>query len=560
VQANVSIDVSLAQLLGLFTALLIGAVLRFWNLDAKPLWMDEVITAIFSMGRNYFEVPLEQFFSVSALDQLFQLKPTTCANIAQTVSVQSVHPPLFFCWLHQWLQWVPGDWVWQLRSLSAIAGIAAIALVYGLNQAAFSPGAGAIAGLVMSVSPFAVYLSQEARHYTIPMLFVIVSLMGLIRIQQDLLQQKRSLNVWMGWTVVNGVGFYVHYFLVLAISAQFFALLVLQIQLKSRQSLKFWWRTWSAIAFAGLGIFAICLPWIPTFISHISRPETDWLETAQANWWSFLVPLYQFAAGWLVMVVSFPVEYQPIWIIVLSGVAMLLFAGWVIWCVLKGLKLLWNDPKTHWETLMLMSFVIGVMLEFFAIVYILGKDITQVPRYNFIYYPAVCALIGASFWQLNRVQPSKFEAPFLLYFVGGLSCIFVVSNLVFLKPYMPDRVAQNISSANCSAIVMSYKDFQDIALGLGFALAIQTDEKQHPQPCQPSRFALISRTQGYDSFWRKLATLKVQAPPVQKLWAIAPGLRMREFPAQVKLQNGICDRNSAQQYRIGIPYVGYDCR
>ncbi len=541
---------------GLITALVIGAVLRFWNLDAKPLWMDEVITAIFSLGRNYLEVPLDQFFSISELDQLFRLKSTTCAAIAHTISVQSVHPPLFFCWLNQWVQIVPGNWVWQIRSLSAFAGVGAIAALYWLNRIAFASNAGVIAGLVMAVSPFAVYLSQEARHYTVPMLVVIVSLVGLVRIQQDLLQQKRSMKVWLGWVVVNGVGFYVHYFLVLAIAAQFLALLVLQVRLRSRQVSKFWWQTWSAIALSGLGIVAICLPWLPTFVSHIRRPETDWLQTSEAAWWSFFIPLYQFAAGWIVMVVSLPVEYQPIWIIVLSGAAMLLFTGWVIWCVVKGLKLLWIDPNTHWQTLTLMVFVFGVLLEFLAIVYILGKDLTQVPRYNFIYYPAVCALIGASFWKL---QPSRFETPIFLYFVGGLSCIFVVSNLVFLKPYTPDHVAQNIQSANCSAIVMSYNDFQDIALGLGFALAIASQEKQHPQQCQASQFALVSRTQGYDSFWHKLAMLKIQAPAIQKFWVIAPGLRLRDFPAQVMLEHEKCDRNPAQQYRIGIPYVGYDC-
>lgn len=269
------------------------------------------------------------------------------------------------------------------------------------------------------------------------------------------------------------------------------------------------------------------------------------------------MPLYQFVAGWLVMVVSFPVEYQPVWIIVLSAVGMLLFCGWIVWCVVKGLKLLWRDSQSYWAALTLISFVFGVLIEFLAIVYVLGKDITQVPRYNFIYYPAVCALIGASFWKL---QPSKFETPILLYFVGALSCIFVVSNLVFLKPFTPDRVANNILSKDCSAIVMSYNDFQDIALGLGFALAIETQEKQHPQQCQPSRFALVSRSQGYDTFWRKVATLKTEAPPIQKFWAIAPGLRMRDFPAQVEVQGRGCDRNPNEQYRIGIPYVGYDCR
>jgi uncharacterized membrane protein len=534
----------------LLAVLLIGAVLRFWNLDLKPLWTDEVITAIFSFGRNYAEVPLEQFFNVSALDQFFQFKPSSCANIAQTVSTQSVHPPLFFCWMHQWLQFAPGNWIWKLRSLSALAGVGAVFAVYYLNRIAFSTSAGIIAGMVMAVSPFAVYLSQEARHYTVPMLFVIAGLIGLVRIQQDLVRQQRDLKVWIGWIVANGIGFYVHYFLVLAIAAQFFALFVLQMRL---QRTKFWWRSWLAIVASGLGIIGICLPWLPTFISHMTRPETDWLATSQTAWWSFLTPLYQFLAGWLVMVVSFPVEFQPTWIIVLSSVFMLLFGGWLIWVILRGWKRLWKKPDTHWETLVLTSFVVGALLEFLAIVYVLGKDITQVPRYNFIYYPAVCALIGAS---LSKQRPFS---KWIVYAVGTLSCIFVVSNLVFLKPYTPERVAQNIlATPECRAIVMSYNDFQDIAVGLGFALAVDFTEKQLPQQCQPSKFAFLSKAAGESALWKRLASLPDSN--VREIWAIAPGLRKRDFPVNLSLQNSTCTLNPEWQYRIGLPYSGYQCR
>lgn len=530
---------------------MIGAVLRFWNLDLKPLWTDEVITAIFSLGRNYNEVPLEQFFKLPALEQFFQFKPSSCANIAQTIATQSVHPPLFFCWMHQWVQIAPGNWVWKLRSLSALAGVAAVFGVYYLNRIAFSTSAGIIAGMVMAVSPFAVYLSQEARHYTVPMLFVIAGLVGLVRIQQDLVQQRRDPKVWIGWIVANGVGFYVHYFLVLAIAAQFFALFVLQIRLRS--TAKFWWRSWIVIIASGLGILGIWLPWLPTFIGHMTRPETDWLAIEQTAWWSFLAPLYQFVAGWLVMVVAFPVEFQPTWIIVLSSLFMLLFGGGLLWLVLRGWKRLWKEPDTHWETLILTSFVVGALLEFLAIVYVLGKDITQVPRYNFIYYPAVCALIGASLWT------QKPFSRWIVYAVGTLSCVFVVSNLVFLKPYTPERVAQNIlATPNCRAIVMSYNDFQDIAVGLGFALAIRSAEQQLPQQCQPSQFAFLSKTQGDRAFWQRLASLP--DPKVREIWAIVPGLKKKDFPPKAALQNSTCTLNPEWQYRIGIPYSGYQCR
>jgi uncharacterized membrane protein len=53
----------------------LGAILRFWNLDLKPLWLDEVITALLSLGRSYEDVPLDVVFPLSTLQQLFTLKP-----------------------------------------------------------------------------------------------------------------------------------------------------------------------------------------------------------------------------------------------------------------------------------------------------------------------------------------------------------------------------------------------------------------------------------------------------------------------------------------------------
>jgi len=42
---------------GLVAAIAIGLVLRFWNLDLKPLWLDETITLLFSLGHRYDDIP-----------------------------------------------------------------------------------------------------------------------------------------------------------------------------------------------------------------------------------------------------------------------------------------------------------------------------------------------------------------------------------------------------------------------------------------------------------------------------------------------------------------------
>lgn len=203
---------------GLAAVLLLGAVLRFWQLDAKPLWLDEIITAIFSLGHRQADLPLGVAFSVTQLKQIFTLNPgVSCAQIAQTVSTESVHPPLFFCLLYRWISWLnpnSENWIWALRSLSASMGVGAIASAYWLNRVAFSKNAGLMAAAVMAVSPFAVYLSQEARQYTLPMLLISLALAGLVQMQQDLHPSRRMRPaVWVGWVVVNSLGLYIHYFL-----------------------------------------------------------------------------------------------------------------------------------------------------------------------------------------------------------------------------------------------------------------------------------------------------------------------------------------------------------
>ncbi len=538
----------------------LGALLRFWNLDAKSVWMDEVITALFSSGRSYLDVPLEVAFSRSALDQLFTLQPTTCAAIAQTVSTQSVHPPLFFCWMHDWLSWlqpVSQSWVWKLRALPALAGVGAILAIYYLNRIAFSKRAGLIGAIVMAVSPFAVYLSQEARHYTLPMLLLSLALLGTIRIQQDLREQRLQPGVWLGWIAVNSVGFYIHYFFILAMIAQVLTIVVLQLKLQT-SNLKplrpFYRRTWLVLLAAVGGIGLAYLPWLPTFLSHLSRPETNWLEPTQSGLLVAIVPLYQLLAGWVLMTIALPIENQPLWVILPAAVLMLLVSGWLAWRVLRGGQTLWQNSETHWETLTLTSFIGWILVEFLAIVYLLHKDLTQVPRYNFIYYPAVCALIGASLWKGQSDHNFRLKAVVIVVLAGLISCGFVVSDRVFLKPYQPQQVATMMqpNASESTIVVMTYQDLQDVALGLSFALPLLENNAQ-------TRFAFVGRSRSYDQVWKKLASPALGDSSPQVLWLIAPGLREKDFPPQINLNRSVCTRDSSRYYRLGVPFQGYRC-
>lgn len=603
--------------LALVGILILGSCLRFWHLDLKPVWLDEVITALFSLGRNYYDVPLNEAFPLAALEQVFTLNPaTSCAQIAQTVSSQSVHPPLFFCWMHDWLRWVnvlPLSWVWKLRALPALVGVVAIAALYQLNRIAFFPAAGLTGAMLMAVSPFAVYLSQEARHYTLPMLLVTLALLGLYQVQTDLYQRQIRPGVWFGWIVVNSLGFYVHYFFLLAFAAQVATILVNILTFKSLPTLHLVRRDsraanpytlhpQRALLAVSLATTAVCLtylPWLPTFLSHVSRPETDWMKPFDPDWTDTIAPLYQLPMGWILMVIALPVENQPLWIAVVMVLVMVLFASWLLWQFSSRFGQLWSMPETHLATRMLALFVLFVLLEFLAIVYGLGKDITSVPRYNFLYFPAVCALLGACLALPDRAtrnehdpeKPPPAIAPqtrvpkpaliWIVLLVGVLSSTLVDSNRVFLKPYQPEQVAQTVQRDGEPSRLMSmtYGDLQEVALGLSFALALQRQPDDRVAAPQ-QYFAFIPRvylaktpaeagdralaTPSYAQAWQNLAALKQPLQPPFGLWMVAPGLKQTDYPPSLSLRHTSgsaidCKADRDRFYRLGIPYQLYRC-
>ncbi|NJN48816.1 MAG: hypothetical protein HC805_02220 [Alkalinema sp. RL_2_19] len=235
---------------------------------------------------------------------------------------------------------------------------------------------------------------EEARHYALPMLIVMLGLWALIKIQQDWQQGQINPLVWVGWAACQTIGLYTHYFCLMATVGQIGALLLWQ-----------WWQHpakprptkmfWVPVAFVLSTIGFTYRPWVATLISHVTRPETDWMKPFEPNILTLLAPLWQLPIGWLSMIAAFPVEGQPIWLVIPTAILIIGFGGWIIQQADRGLRLLWLDASSRDGVMILAVFLGIVLIEFFSIIFVLGKDISQVPRYNFIYYPAICLLLGA---------------------------------------------------------------------------------------------------------------------------------------------------------------------
>ncbi|MFP3345374.1 hypothetical protein R0J87_23110, partial [Halomonas sp. SIMBA_159] len=74
-------------------------------------------------------------------------------------------------------------------------------------------------------------------------------------------------------------------------------------------------------------------------------------------------------------------------------------------------------------------------------------------------------------------------------------------------------------------------------------------------PSLTSEFIFLDRRQGYDQIWRKLSDLPLE---ISQVWVIGTGLKQVDFPENLSLiASGICQRDRANYYRIGIPYQRY---
>jgi len=581
-------------LLGLIVITVIGMGLRFWQLDAKPLWLDEVIGALFSLGRTLDDVPLGQYIPLTVVNSLFTVElGKSCADITHAVATDSVHPPVYFCLMYRWMSSVPltpENWVWWLRSLPALIGVLCIPLVYGLNRLAFSRQSGLAAAALMAVSPFAVYLSQEARHYTLPMLFTLIALICLVKLQRAIVNNQRIHWGWLvTWAIANSIGMYVHYFYILDVLAQVGAL-ILWFGLSGRclpgavSGLK---RNGGRVLLALMAIAISYVPWLPTLIGHFSRPETDWLKPYKPDWSDRIAPLYQTLSGWLLMVVALPIEDQPWSIIVPSALLMLTVGGWIFWCAIQGWRSLWQAAPAQRPALMLLGgFVACILIQFLGITYILDKDVTSVPRYNFVYYPGMVALLGvglATGIQAKSQSGSRGwsrRSPLTVTLLAGLlSSLLVVYGIVFQKGYYPDRVAQDLAFESDRPLILavSYESLQEVGLGLSFALELQDrydknyDGQKADMPESPDdpqvRLAFLNRSDGFGNVWRSLARLDQDLPLPLNLWVIAsPGMKTKDYPDTLRIRRPErrgrvpCPIDPDGFNRIGFPYQLFRCQ
>ncbi len=469
------------QLLLVLLWTVIAFILRFANLDSKPLWTDEFSTLVFSLGNSFRGVPIDRPILLSSLLEPLQFRPNAnTADVLRHLLLESNHPPVYFMLAHWWMRLFghsEDSLVWIARSLPALFGVISVPAIYCLGRfASNSRLVGQCAAAMMAVSPYGIYLAQEARHYTLGILLVIASLFCLVLTIKKL-QNSTPLPIWavLIGVIFNCLGIAVHYFFALTLFAEAIVLIVLLWQQHFRLALPLYFR----ISVVVLGSLAGGLVWLPIFFSNKYGSElTNWIVSSDRTFLNWISPIFQALAGWITVISLLPVESPNLLVAIVSVVAMIIYFLWALPLLIGGIKTSLTIPENRLGTIILGWFVLGAIALFFSFTYILGIDLTRGARYNFVYFPGIILLLGSAlaviyntskaksqWFNLPAIEIDGKKAVLLIVLMGFVSGVTVNSNLGYRKYYKPDLLLPIIREVSKVPVLIATTQKTHVEIG-----------------------------------------------------------------------------------------------
>jgi len=561
-----------SSLLLLIFWIILGAGLRFHHLTAKPIWTDEFATLVFSLGNHFDTIPLGQIIDPTTL--LSPLKPSSSSlnEVIQGILDKDNHPPLYFALAHLWLSLFPtADYVnlWAARALPALFGVLAIPLIYSLAfwiipQRLFAH----LAALLMAVSPYGVFISQEARHYTLAVIWVLLSVGCFLKSGQYLAKNQRiPPKIIFAWIIINSLGLSTHFFCGLAFLAEFVKLSLWFIYQLITPKLSLdnfyqYYRSWSSLLWVMLGTLTSALLWLWIIQQRdYGNGMTQWIKQDNSHFLGLISPPFQLLAAWLTMICLFPVESPNLFIVIVSALAMLI--GVIVWFAAIAWTTLKQAVRSEsWglETRLLLGGFSSLAFLYLGITYLIGMDITRGARYSFTFLPFMVfllAIILTLSWQTRHypmplsniikdwINFSYENGKFItigVIVMGILSSLTITNNLGYQKYYRPDQFLSILQNQSPTPHLIATTHQSLVQTGEMMSLAWES--QKIPKLQSQLSFLLIPQTQeNSPQSTEKLTQIVQQLSKPVSVWAV-------NFKAPVHLPDCTLEE-------ISVPINGY---
>jgi uncharacterized membrane protein len=544
--------------------LILGAGLRLANLDVKPPWTEEFSTIVLSLGNSLDAVPLDRPIDFS--DLLAPLQPNPAATMGDVmwhVALAERQPPLYLTIAHLWMQLFPpvGGLVnlWGARALPAVIGSLTIPAIYTCSYFIWrSPLIAHLTTAMLALSPYGVYIAQEAHHYTLAVFWVTLSISLFARAYSDLSQHQKLPYVWVWlWIVVNNLAIATNYLAGIAIASEALGLglaYLWQLRPPDRQSaaaiavrsvptnlLHPCWQRLYLVALGTIGGFA-CGWWL--LHSYTPTPQASWIDNTPYKSIEIVNPLFQLVGAAVSMMSLLLVEVNEfpevtifsvpldlnLPIIIVSAILMLIFFVWALPMLSRGIRIQLRQVETSRGTSAICRFTAISIGLYLVIPWLSGLDITRGARYQFVYFPALMMLVGLGLANCWHGKPSiaKWvsgkQAVAIVLSMGLVSSAIVATDYGYHKYYRPEQLVPLMQQSAPIPLLIATTHNSSIQVGelMGLAWELRRDDKFTQAP--KTQFLLAHQFQRFCD--RDCPSTKILRETVDRisqsidLWAI----------------------------------------
>lgn len=167
-----------------YLILCVGFALRLFRLGANSLWYDETVSLLLAR-----------------------------ADLAELIrhTAGDIHPPLYYLLLHFWIR-LAGWSEFSAAFLSLWFGALLVALVYRATREWLGArGIACVAALLVAVSPYNIWYSQEVRMYTVG---ATLGLLSVYFLRRMLTREKIFTRDFFAYALFTALGFYTLYYFV----------------------------------------------------------------------------------------------------------------------------------------------------------------------------------------------------------------------------------------------------------------------------------------------------------------------------------------------------------
>ncbi|MGD1699293.1 glycosyltransferase family 39 protein [Dapis sp. BLCC M229] len=278
----------------LIITITLGIGFRFFNLNKKVYWHDEVYTSLRAAGYEANDISQlfqNQIIPAKQLQKYQQIKPqSTFKGTLKSLTIENPHhPPLYYFMARLWMQKFGGS-LTASRSLPALISLLSLSLIYVLGWQLFKSDLTALLGTTfLALSPVEILFAQTARQYSLVTVLTICS--GIFLLQA---LDSRSWKKWGLYTIVSAIGLYTHLFFsltiishgIFVISNWLLSNYVANISSEKKSNLSIFQRLIQTLPLdffiASVGIIILYTPWIVIVINNLQQvyDATDWARVS----------------------------------------------------------------------------------------------------------------------------------------------------------------------------------------------------------------------------------------------------------------------------------------